>query len=366
MSTTGLGQEPFEVMIVSRGRGRGHAVPDMAIAATLTTLLSNVHIQFVSYASGADAYRARGYEVLDLQQPDNPLFLDMVIAFTRMLARAKLDLVVAHEEVPVLPAAKAFEIPCIFITDFFTDPSNLPMRALEYADEILFTAESGLFTEPPYLRGKVHYVGRAVRQMDYTIADRDRARRELCIPCDAMVVLCQPGGWVESVVPLATLLSRAWSLLPSSSKHMIWLAGRDYEALSAQFRPVPSIVTLKDDWKIDRLMAASNVLITKANRLTVYEAAAMGLPSISVSKSLNWPDDVGIASVESNTPILYGSVTPEVLAQLIVEKANARPRPATELSGGITGAVTRIAHHIDLQRRRQPLSRIQEFCHRIA
>ncbi len=370
MSATGLGVEPFELMIVSRGRGRGHAVPDMAIAATLTILLPNLHLQFVSYASGADAYRACGYEVLDLHQPDNPPFLDMVIAFTRLLARVKPDLVVVHEEIPALPAAKAFEIPCIFVTDFFLDPSSLPMRALECANEIVFTAQSGLFTEPPYLKGKVHYVGRAVRQMEYAIADRDRARRELGIPRDAMVVLCQPGGWVESVVPLATLLSSAWNLLPYSSKRLIWLAGRDCGTLSAQFHQADDILIWKEDLKIDRLMAASNVLITKANRLTVYEAAAMGLPSISVSKFVNWPDDVAVANVESNTPVYGDSLTPEALSNLIVEKACSKPRPATDHSGGIANAAARIADRIrELGRpacatRRSAAGRRAELCER--
>jgi hypothetical protein len=42
-------------------------MPDMAIAASLTALLPSLHLQFVLYSSGADAYRA-GDEALDLHQ----------------------------------------------------------------------------------------------------------------------------------------------------------------------------------------------------------------------------------------------------------------------------------------------------------
>jgi UDP-N-acetylglucosamine:LPS N-acetylglucosamine transferase len=340
-------------MIISRGHGRGHAMPDMAIGAKLAALVPNLCLRFVSYAAGADAYRACGYEVLDLHLPDRPSFLDVLIAFTRLLAKTKPDLVIAHEEMTVLPAAEAFNIPCFFITDFFMDPNNLSMQALRYASEVIFTAQSGLYTEPPYLRGKVHYVGRAVRAFEFTVADRERARREVNIPLDATVVLCQPGAWLESQVPLVDLLRDAWDLLPRFSKRLIWLGGRDYQLLTAAFRGRPDIIVLKEDWKIDRLMAASDVLITKANRMTVYEAAAIGLPSISISSLVNWPDDVAVANVESNTPALRDSLTAEKLSTLIAKKADTEPPAATELSGGIAGAVARIAHHIDGVRRRE-------------
>ena len=350
--------QPVEIMLVSQGHGRGHAVPDMAIATALKSAEPDVNIQFVSYAAGAEAYRACGYHVLDLHKPDTPPFLDMVIAFTKLFAQAKPQLIVAHEEIPALPVAKAFEIPCIFITDFFADPSNLAMWALRYADEVIFTAQRGLFTEPPYLKGKVYYVGRAVRRFDYTPADIERARCELGIPQDAIVVLCQPGAWVESQIPLTDLLDAAWKLVVRSPKRLIWLAGRDYQALATRFQKEPEITVLKEDWKIDRLMAASDVLITKANRVTVYEAAAMGLPSISISNLMNWPDDVAVAGVDSNTAISGDSVTPERLSELILEKAGSKPPvAATELSGGVAGAAARIAHHLVSLQQSTPASR---------
>ena len=334
-------------MIVSRGHGRGHAVPDMAIAEALMRERSGLHLSFVSYAAGADAYRANGIPVLDLDKPDKPPLLDMVVAFTKLFAKEKPHLIVAHEEFGVLPVAKGFGIPCLFITDFFSDPSNPSMAALKYADEIIFAAERGLFTEPPFLQGKIRYVGRAVRPFNYTSSDRQRARRELGVPGNALVLLCQPGAWRESQMPLADLLNAAWALIPDYPKRLIWLGGRDHQALLLRFQEGTGITVLKEDWNIDRLMAASDVLITKANRMTVYEAAAIGLPSISISSFLNWPDDVAVANVEANTSISKDSVSSKELALLIREKANSKIIPATESSKGISGAAGRILHYVD-------------------
>jgi UDP-N-acetylglucosamine:LPS N-acetylglucosamine transferase len=337
------------IVFVSAGNGKGHAVPDMAIGRELTKLAPNLAIQFVSYATGAEAYRGCGYPVIDMHAPDSPPYLDMVVAFTRLLrhmAPAPL-LIVSHEEYSAVTAANALEIPCVFITDFFMDPNSMWMYALKAASEIIFIGEQGLYTEPPLLRNKIHYVGRGVRAFEYSLADRERARTELAIPRDAIVALLQPGAYVESRVPMAELLLAAWRLLPDSPKRLIWLAGRDLPALQSRYGKEADLILLQEDWKIDRLMAASNVLITKANRVTVYEAAAMGLPSISVSMMANWPDDVAVANVASNTPLSTDGLTPQRLADAIQDAIASTPTPATSVSQGVFGAAERIAHLVE-------------------
>jgi hypothetical protein len=338
--------QPVEILLVSRGRGRGHAVPDMAIATELGTLLPDIRMGFVSYAAGADAYRSCGYDVTDLCKPDDPPLLEMVVTLAQLFGQMNSlpHLVVSHEEIPVLPAAEIFGIPCVFMTDFFTDPSSMSMQALKYAREIVFTGEQGLYTEPPYLHGKVQYVGRAVRPFEYTLADRSRARLELNIPGDATVVLLQPGGWIERLAPMADLLIAAWDLVPYAPRRLIWLAGHDYDSLYSRIGERTDVILLREDWNIDRLMAASNVLITKANRLTVFEAAALGLPSVSLSNQFNWPDDVAVLNVPSNTALVAETTTPELLVKALAHSIDSQPRPAREVSGGVHGAAQRLAH----------------------
>jgi len=269
-----------------------------------------------------------------------------------LLSEGKPDLVIAHEEIAALPIAQAFGLRTIFLTDYFLDPNHLMMRALLHANKVIFLSQRGLFTEPPFLSGKVQYVGRAVRSFEYTMADRRRARSELGIHEDATVVLCQPGIWSESQVPLVELLHRAWQQLPFASKRLIWIAGRDYQRLSFILRKQVDVTILERDLKLDRMMVASDLLITKANRTTVFEAAAIGLPSISISNQDNWPDDVAVADVHSNTALSKGSLDPETLSQIIQERILTKPKPAVELSRGVANAAQLIAEELDGSGRR--------------
>ncbi len=347
---------PFSVALVSRGRGRGHAVPDMAIARELERLHADLDIRFVSYSGGTHALRSCGYNVIDLQMPDEPPLWDAIIAQTRVIGSLEPRLVIAHEEPPGLIAARVFEIPCVYITDFFQDPNSLFTRALEYASQIIFTAEPGIYTEPPFLTPPTHYVGPAVRRFEYGRADRERARRELGITADATVVLCQPGNWPEAQVPMAQLLVLGWDALPYTSKRLIWLAGRDYKMLRARFEGRTDITIIEEDWQIDRLFAASDLLITKANRLTVYEAASLGLPSISISNEVNWPDDAAVARVRSNTSLHVRGLTPEALGRLMAEKVTAGWVDETALPkwDGISRAAQIIARRIEQIRGAEP------------
>jgi hypothetical protein len=310
-------------IFVTRGRGRGHAVPDMAIVRELERIQPGLDIHFVSYSGGARALRSSGYDVIDLQMPDEPSLWVAVIAQTRIIGGLEPELIIAHEEPPALIAAKTFLVPCIFITDFFQDPNSLFTRAIEYASSIIFTAEPGIYTEPPFLAPPVHYVGPAVRRFEYGRTGRERARRELGVPAGATVVLCQPGNWPEAQAPVAQLLMEAWDSLPYPSKRLIWLAGRDYKMLRARFHGRTGVTVIEEDWEIGRLFAASDLLITKANRLTVYEAASLGLPSISISSGLNWPDDAAVARVRSNTALHVRGLTPGVLGRLMTERIGA-------------------------------------------
>jgi hypothetical protein len=349
----------FGIVFISRGRGRGHAVPDMAIAHELMKLVRDIDIRFVSYSGGAEAFRSCGHSVIDLGMPDEPNFLDMIIYEARVVGHLAPALVVAHEEFAALPAARIFEVPCVFITDFFQDPNSMPMRALLYAVEVIFTSEAGIFTEPPYLRSKIRYVGPAVRRFEYRRCDRDRARRELGIPSDATVILCQPGNWPESQVPTSELVARAFGNLPYTDKRLIWLAGHDYNLLASRFAEQAEIIVLKEDWKIDRLIVASDLVLTKSNRLTVYEAASMGAPTVSISNGSNWPDDVAVAHVPSNTVLELSGAKSEDLTRLMASKIAAGWIPAvnTPQWEGVALTALSLAEHI-ARIRREPDARI--------
>lgn len=223
------------------------------------------------------------------------------------------------------------------------------MSAAAYGSEVIFTGEPGVFTEPPRLFGRVHYVGPAIRRFEYGRADRPRAREELGIPEDATVILCQPGNWPESQVPIADVLLNAWDSLPGASRRLIWLAWRDYDLLSARCGGRSDVIVFSERTDMGRLFAASDLVITKANRLTVYEAAALGIPSISISAGANWPDDVAVAHVPSNTPLMLAGLDPTRLASQIVERLQGGLVASEKLPqwDGISEAARRIADRVD-------------------
>jgi hypothetical protein len=355
MYETGLPElpKPFEpgmfgIAFFSRGRGRGHATPDMAIARELLQSVPRLDIRFVSYSGGAETFRSCGYDVVDLDMPDEPPILPAIVAESRILWRLQPRLVISHEELAALPASQVFDIPCLFITDFFQDPNPFLTSAMKCAQEIIFTGERGIFTEPPFQGDTIRYVGPAIRRYDYGRSDRVRARQELELPAEAAVVLCQPGNHPEARVPMADLLVSAWDALPHPSKRLIWLAWRDYDSLRARFGDRPDIRVLKEDWAIDRLMVASDLVITKANRMTVCEAAFLGVPSISISAGANWPDDVAIARIPSNSALRAGGVNAAALAQLMSERIAGGWTPEGELPrwDGVRGAAQTIAGHV--------------------
>jgi UDP-N-acetylglucosamine:LPS N-acetylglucosamine transferase len=334
----------------SRGRGRGHAVPDLAIAHEIASLAPTLDIHLISYADGADALRAFSSDVLDLRLPRDPPFFDLLVRQTQVIDELRPALIVAHEEFAVPPVATAFNIRCLFITDCFLDPGSLPMNALRYACEVLFTAERGLYTEPPFLRGKIHYLGPAIRRFEYSLRDRTRARQELHLPLDAVVVLCQPGGWSEAQISVADNFIAAWDSLPYPTKHLIWVAGSDFEQIRMRFDQRPDVLVLKEDLTIDRLIVASNLVITKANRLTVYEVASLGVPSLSISAGANWPDDVAVSSVASNTVIDLESLTPGSLAESICRLVETVPPQSGSYlrSDGLMQAARRVVEWLHL------------------
>jgi len=308
------------VLFFSRGRGHGHAIPDMAIADELHTLDSAIDIRFVSYGTGATTLLENHRQVIDLQMHDTNLMWSTVVRAGRVIAKMKPDIVVSHEEFAALPVAKIFNIPTVFITEWFTYAATASMQALLYADDILFAEQKGLFEEPHYLKDRIHYVGSVLRRFSWTKSDRHRARHELGLPLDGTVILVAPGGWAtEEREPFAEMILSAFEAIAADRKLLIWLAGNDYEALLKRCSGRTNVMLKAYDWQIDRLMVASDLAITKANRITVKELAALGIPSISISHGGNPIDDLIIGQISNNTSLTVRELDRDLLARQIMK-----------------------------------------------
>ncbi len=299
--------QPFEagkrrILWFTRGRGRGHAVPDMALAEEFGQLRPDCEIRFVSYATGARTFAERGIPCIDLELPEANGIADTTVLAGRLIGALQPEVIVAHEEFSVMPVAKIFGLPTVMITDFFSDPNRLSMDALWYADVVLFTGARGVFEEPPSVRGKVRYTGAVLRPFAYQRPDRARAREELWLPSEATVITVLPGSWREEETPLAGPALAAFDALPSP-KFLVWVGGVDAGLIREQVGARGEVRVVTADWQIDRLMAASDLAVTKANRCTVHELAALGIRTLSVSYGRNPPDEQAIAKLASNQTV---------------------------------------------------------------
>jgi hypothetical protein len=335
-----------KTLFFCRGRGRGHAVPDLLIADELRRVAPELEPRFVSYGTGAATLAEGGAAVRDLQMREDAPFLDLLIAATRVIDEERPDVVVSHEEFAALAAAKAFRRPTALIVDFFPPPDHVWAQTLPHADEILFIERRGLFAEPPAVRGRVVYAGPIVRPLARTRADRGLARRELGLAESATVLSVIPGSWAtEEKSPALELVLAAFERLRAPDKMLVWVAGRDFAVLSDRLRAVPGVRVLEGCRPIETLMVASDLVLTKANRGTTLELGNLGVPSISLSHGLNPIDETIIPRIASNVALNARGIDPAFLAETM-ERTIAASRVAPPLPAALGGGETVVAEKI--------------------
>lgn len=75
-----------KVLFFCRGRGSGHAIPDIEITNELLRLRGDVEVRFVSYATGAKTLAEFGFPVIDLGLPELNSLLDVIVLATKVPA----------------------------------------------------------------------------------------------------------------------------------------------------------------------------------------------------------------------------------------------------------------------------------------
>src|SRR5947207_2875910 len=95
-----------DIAFCSRGRGKGHAVPDLEILRHIRRLNPQIQVAFISYAMGAQFLDSARELVVDLELPAENDFLETTVRIGAILQHLKPKLVVSHEEFSALPAAK--------------------------------------------------------------------------------------------------------------------------------------------------------------------------------------------------------------------------------------------------------------------
>jgi UDP-N-acetylglucosamine:LPS N-acetylglucosamine transferase len=327
-----------KVLFFSRGRGRGHAFPDMEIVKELQKQSDDVQVRFASYGTGARTIQQFGFPLIDLGLPEEGSLTQMSVLAGKLIGWLQPDLVISHEEFAVMPAAKIFDKKTVFVVDWFVEPDRLIMQMLSYADEILFLDDPGTYEEPSFLNGKIHYVGPLVRQFAYSRQDRARARQELELPRDAFVIGVFPGSWTEERVPVLETVLAAFHSLPDNPKRLLWVAGEDEALIRRRCEIEPTVKVFGFDPSIDRLYAAVDVAITKTNRKTVIELEAFGVPTVSLTNDLNPIDGRRARSAHVVEPV---TVPPATLAAHL-HLARGKPKRALKSPADTTQVANRV------------------------
>jgi len=304
------------ILYFSRGRGRGHAVPDMEIERALRARDGGIEVRFVSYGTGAIAFAEAGVPLIDTGLPDAGGTAEMSAIAGRLIRWLNPDLVVSHEEFAAAPAAKIFDKPAVFITSWFSEPDSYAMRAMTFADEVLFLGPSGVFDEPPALREKVRYLGPLMRSPMANRAQRTELRRKHGVPEDALVLSVFPGSWTEQRAPAVEAILAAFDLL-AGTKRLVWVAGSDCEAIRARTAGRGDMHVMERTSRIDEWMALSDVAITKSSRKAVYELAHLGVPQVALTYGLNPGDDRAAGALPEVPVLAAGGLRADALAEAL-------------------------------------------------
>lgn len=303
------------VLFFSRGRGHGHAIPDMAVAREMLALQPGTSVHFASYATGAETLRNAGWEVIDLHLPaDNP-WLPTLLACCDVIQRVQPSVIIAHEEFAALVAGRVAGIPSIFISAWLPQSRGYAYDAMACADYAIILEEPGLFVTPTGMGVQPLFVGRLRRPLRYGPADRARARRELSLQDGTVMITVVPGGYAsEDKAPIFPVVLDAFQQLPLADKRLFWLGGPDGAKVACAAQGVPGIVVLEHHPDVDQFLAASDLVITKGTRGATLDAAEAGVPSISLSHGLNPVDDLLVPRIRSNLSLNARAVTAPVLA----------------------------------------------------
>jgi UDP:flavonoid glycosyltransferase YjiC (YdhE family) len=274
-----------KALFFSRGRGMGHAIPDMALAAALP----GIDWVFASYSTGLKTLRAAGLQCYDLGIADGGDIHDSAAAAIQTICP---DVVVSHEE----PFVCRLHPKVIYVASWLYPQNTHEARATMAASKTLIWCDLGLFPALP----NTEFTGPLVRLKRPVGTEQLTAK--------PTITVITGGHATEKRVPLVDLVTRALDLLPE--RQMLWIG-------SAGLVVHPRVRTLPFQPDLASVICASNLVITAGNRGSTCDAAYLGVPTLSLSPQTNPMDDLSTMRLRSNTWLSLKATTPEILAYWI-------------------------------------------------
>ncbi len=310
-----------KVLFFSRGRGHGHAIPDMAIADLLVSRNSNIDVRFASYSTGATTIRDAGREVIDMNLPEINSFTETLLVAHGLVGSERPSLVVAHEEFAAIAAAALHKAPVLFVSAWLPQGNTIAADTLRYANSVVIIERPGLFPIPTTVRTKIVFTGPLRRPLQFTAKDRSANRHDFGWTEDTFSIVVVPGGASkEAESPISDVVLSAFYRLPHPKKLLTWVASSEYDNISTRLAGLAAVEVIKYFRPIEKLLSAADLVITKGTRGITYDCAAVGAPSLSISHGKNSADDLIVPRVRNNIALNAAALDADVLAHYIMQE----------------------------------------------
>jgi len=287
-----------KILYLSRGRGFSHAMYDLLILGELENMNKDLSILVASYDKGYIYFLNNGIRAFNLElRQEDELSLKAGFRIWSLIRKFRPNLVVADEVFIALHITKALKIPSILITHWFfeTFSENHPITpAVKKANHVIFVDTPEFHSIPFDFGVPLTFVGPVIKEFDYTLKDRNKARDELGIKREDKVILVTTGGRHKDRIRLLEVSVEVFKELQGKNMKLILLTGELRQEYEKKFADDDSIIVKDYDWKMDRLMVASDLVICKGTFMTTWELACLGIPSISIPDISNPVDHIHV------------------------------------------------------------------------
>lgn len=272
-----------DLLWFSRGRGWGHAVPDMLLLQQFTESYPKCRVRVASYADGAEVFRRSGWEVIDLALPRNPAPAEFRRRAGQVIERLTPHMLVSREEFQIPELAAARGLRNVVLTHWFLPSVHPSMAALTWADLVVFLEDFGVFSPPEWLRPKVFEAGPVCRRLSHP-AKRSNA--------DLRRVIFALGARLRADPP--QVLPRLRSLLREGVPEQVYTGWLGNEADEDILRAAGLRHHFHDfGFRRDSLaeFAAATCVITSGTYNTLLELELLEIPSYRLTVSENPIDE---------------------------------------------------------------------------
>jgi uncharacterized protein (TIGR00661 family) len=271
---------------------------DLLILKELKDINKDLSILVASYHKGYVCFIENGFKPLNLGlKPKEELTLKAGFRIWSIIRKFKPDLVVTDEVFIALHITKGLKIPSILITHWFFETLSEKhpiIPAIKKADHVIFVDTPEFHKIPRDYNVNLTFVGPVIREFEYGLKDKGRARKELDIEKEDKVILVTPGGGHQVRSKFLEISLEAFKELDGDNLKFIILAGELCEEFIQKYGTDNRIIIKDFDWQMDRLMVASDLVICKGSFSITWELAYLGIPSISIPDVSNPIDQIHV------------------------------------------------------------------------